>query len=82
MAVRSAAVIHGARKPLEVDFTSSMALPFGTEPSELMPTLWAFVAPAIANRMAAIRSVLRFFIWIEVLIGVWQIIVLFIYPAL
>jgi hypothetical protein len=39
-----------------------MADALGAEPSELMPTLWAFKVVAIAKRMTAKRSVLRFFI--------------------
>lgn len=56
MAAFCAAVIRGAKKPLAVELTSSMADTAGAEPSELIPTLWAFAMPArVVNRIAIIK---------------------------
>jgi len=40
MAICCVAVIRGAKKPLAMELTSSMADASGAEPSALMPTHW------------------------------------------
>jgi hypothetical protein len=64
MAARWEVVIRGARKPLVVELTSRMALAWGVEPSELMPTLWAYV-PTVIN--SALSNNRKFFIAIDFL---------------
>lgn len=59
---RWVAVIRGAKKPLVVDFTSSMALVLGTELSELIPTLWAKLVMQRLKIAAANSSRVLFFI--------------------
>ena len=39
IASRCDVVMQGSNSPFEVELTSSIALPFGAEPSELIPTL-------------------------------------------
>ena len=55
MASRCVCVMRGTRKPLVVELTSSIALLFGAEPSELIPTLWANVP--VVNKKVKIRVI-------------------------
>jgi hypothetical protein len=52
----------GAKNPLEVELTSSIAEASGAEPSELMPTFWAFATVANAIHATVIRIVRMVFI--------------------
>jgi hypothetical protein len=55
--------MRGGKNPLDVELTSSMALPFGAEPSALIPTLWACTLKAkTVSRQAARNIFVEFFI--------------------
>ena len=72
MAAFCAAVIRGARKPLAVELTSSMADVAGAEPSELIPTLWAVATVANARNAAAKKMVRMVFILFGFIDNRWE----------
>jgi hypothetical protein len=56
-------VMRGGKNPLEVELTSSMALPFGASPVAFIPTLWAFTPKAKTISRQADRIIfIKFFI--------------------
>jgi hypothetical protein len=63
MASRCALVMRGGKNPLDVELTSSMALPFGASPVAFIPTLWALTPKAkTISRQAARNIFIKFFI--------------------